>query len=268
MRDPRCFPWNEDESPKVVYRSLYQKGSQQNVLEVYHRGKEVWYHEYHFHSNIDADKAVTCQTKARICLEDINQTLETFSERALSEGYEFCYTYSCNIKRSETFGLDYCITPLESLRVSKPKSPREIRLLPTATTTTTANANAIAVTATSDDLNFGLGINDAGKKKLREEKRKKIDTDIHLVKNFFHLPMSVATQKLQIGSTALKKICRKYGIPRWPYRRIKAIEKLIQQLEETGALESSHLEGKAIRDKLQDLHKERDTLCLQGSGGE
>ena len=90
------------------------------------------------------------------------------------------------------------------------------------------------------------------------------------MRNYFHLPMNVATQELQIGSTALKKICRKYGISRWPYRRIKAIEKLIQQLEETGAVSdtstssATSLEGKAIRERLQDLQKEKEILCLQG----
>ena len=103
-----------------------------------------------------------------------------------------------------------------------------------------------------------------------------IDTDIELVRAYFHMPMNVATQKLQIGSTALKKICRKFGITRWPYRRIKAIEKLIQQLEATGADVASNIslsspqqdpgfEGQAIRDKLKDLHKEKEALCLQGS---
>ena len=79
--------------------------------------------------------------------------------------------------------------------------------------------------------------------------------------------MNVATQKLKIGSIALKKICRRYGITRWPYRRIKAIEKLIQQLEDTGATESSRyqVEGQAIRERLEDLYAEKEKLCLQGT---
>lgn len=96
----------------------------------------------------------------------------------------------------------------------------------------------------------------------------KIDTDIDLVRGYFHLPMSLATQKLQIGSTALKKICRKYGIKRWPYRRIRACQKLIEQLEETGAAEAWHFgeaEGLAIREKLRDLYAEKEQLCLHGS---
>ena len=80
------------------------------------------------------------------------------------------------------------------------------------------------------------------------------------MRGYFHLPMSLATQKLQIGSTALKKICRKYGIKRWPYRRIRACQKLIEQLEETGAAE-----GLAIREKLRDLYAEKEQLCLHGS---
>ena len=162
MRDPRCFPWNENEQPKVVYRSLYQKGkreigrprgeprdanqtmepspphtaaahtprasipfpsppatgAEQNVLEVYHHAKEVWYHEYQFRagSGLSGEKEViTCQTKAKICLGDVDKTLESFSARALSAGYEFCYTYSCNIQKTDAFGLDYSLSPTDTL---------------------------------------------------------------------------------------------------------------------------------------------------------
>ncbi|QDZ24893.1 RWP-RK domain-containing protein [Chloropicon primus] len=248
MRDPRCFPWNEDEQPKVVYRSLYQKGVEQNVLEVYHHSKEVWYHEYRFCSSeaqtitgvvVDEKNVITSQTKAKICMDDIDRTLESFAERALSAGFEFCYTYSCNIKKSNSFGIDYCITSPDSL-------PHTVK---------------------AKDCGVHRPPVSSVKMKMEKKKVKKTDMDITLVRNCFHLPMNVATQRLKIGSTALKKICRKHGIMRWPYRRIKAIEKLIQQLEETGATENFHFEaeGQVIREKLQDLYVEKEQLRLNGN---
>ena len=247
------------------------------MLEVYHRAKEVWYHEYHFRSDGDLpdcggeNRVITCQTKAKICLEDIDRTLESFSERSLRAGYEFCYTYSCNIKRSDAFGLDYCITPADSLPTIVKPSVSVVK--PAAPSQPRKKKEKKKVC----QLPFLRAMFTDGKVRIffRENfpSLQKIDTDIQVVKTFFHLPMNIATQKLQIGSTALKKICRRYGIMRWPYRRIKAIEKLIQQLEETGAcLKTSEgeyhvlgAEGQAIRDKLSDLYAEKEQLCRQGT---
>ena len=91
------------------------------------------------------------------------------------------------------------------------------------------------------------------------------DTSIYAISNFFHLPMSAATKQLRIGSTALKKICRRHGIPRWPYRRLKAIEKIIEQLQQTGVLDGADCgeDAQRIRDKIQDLRRERRRLCFQ-----
>ncbi|KAH0449615.1 hypothetical protein IEQ34_020307 [Dendrobium chrysotoxum] len=48
--------------------------------------------------------------------------------------------------------------------------------------------------------------------------------------DYFHLPISEAAKKLHICSTALKKICRKHGMPRWPHRKIKSIDRRISNL--------------------------------------
>jgi len=49
----------------------------------------------------------------------------------------------------------------------------------------------------------------------------------------FHLPFSQVAEELGICSTVLKKICRRNGIPRWPYRRLKSIKTVIRNLEST-----------------------------------
>ena len=48
--------------------------------------------------------------------------------------------------------------------------------------------------------------------------------------NYFHLPINEASKQLGVCVTMLKKTCRKYGISRWPYRRIKCIDKKISVL--------------------------------------
>ncbi|KAL4195868.1 hypothetical protein AMTRI_Chr04g180460 [Amborella trichopoda] len=48
--------------------------------------------------------------------------------------------------------------------------------------------------------------------------------------NYFHLPISAAAEK--------KKVCRRNGMPRWPQRKIKSIERSISNLEHTLLMEN------------------------------
>jgi len=45
-------------------------------------------------------------------------------------------------------------------------------------------------------------------------------------------PISEAARRLDIGLTVLKKYCRKFEISRWPYRKIKSMDKLIESVNE------------------------------------
>lgn len=51
------------------------------------------------------------------------------------------------------------------------------------------------------------------------------------LRNFFHLPIVEVAKQLGTCTTALKKICRKNKIMKWPYRQIRSITKSIQSLE-------------------------------------
>lgn len=50
------------------------------------------------------------------------------------------------------------------------------------------------------------------------------------IASYFHLPIAAASREIGICATLLKKICRKYGIPRWPFRKLKSIEKAMVNL--------------------------------------
>lgn len=47
------------------------------------------------------------------------------------------------------------------------------------------------------------------------------------IKSVFHLPISQAAQELGVGLTVLKKYCRIYEISRWPFRKLKSLDKLV-----------------------------------------
>eukprot|EP01114_Cavostelium_apophysatum_P008710 TRINITY_DN2143_c0_g1_i1.p1 TRINITY_DN2143_c0_g1~~TRINITY_DN2143_c0_g1_i1.p1 ORF type:complete len:358 (-),score=99.97 TRINITY_DN2143_c0_g1_i1:202-1275(-) len=48
---------------------------------------------------------------------------------------------------------------------------------------------------------------------------------------YFHLPINQVAKELGVCATILKKICRRNGIPRWPHRKIKSLDKMIGNLE-------------------------------------
>lgn len=51
------------------------------------------------------------------------------------------------------------------------------------------------------------------------------------LRKYFHLPIVDVARHLGTCTTALKKICRKNKINKWPYRQIRSITKSIQSLE-------------------------------------
>lgn len=53
-------------------------------------------------------------------------------------------------------------------------------------------------------------------------------TDLQAV---YHLPISAAAKKFNIGLTLLKKRCRDLGLKRWPYRKLKSMDKLLHSIE-------------------------------------
>jgi hypothetical protein len=64
---------------------------------------------------------------------------------------------------------------------------------------------------------------------------------------YLHLPEKAVAKKLGICLTSLKKVCRLHGITRWPYRKLKSLDKRIHKIEaslaagEGGADEQANL---------------------------
>lgn len=45
------------------------------------------------------------------------------------------------------------------------------------------------------------------------------------------MPSEEAAKRLGVGLTVLKRICRKFGVPRWPFRKLKSLDRLITNVE-------------------------------------
>jgi hypothetical protein len=54
---------------------------------------------------------------------------------------------------------------------------------------------------------------------------------LHELSHYFHMPITQASKELKVGLTVLKKRCREFGIPRWPHRKMKSLESLINNIQ-------------------------------------
>lgn len=43
------------------------------------------------------------------------------------------------------------------------------------------------------------------------------------LREYFKLPLHVAAQRLKVGTSALKRACRRLGIKSWPYRKLRCV---------------------------------------------
>jgi hypothetical protein len=87
-------------------------------------------------------------------------------------------------------------------------------------------------------------------------KRSSPKLTIETISPYFTQNIQTASKELGICCTLLKKICRKYGITRWPYRKIQSVDRTIQQIKER----MSYLETQLPRDSSGSVHLELQKL--------
>ena len=72
-----------------------------------------------------------------------------------------------------------------------------------------------------------------------------------------HLPEKAVAKELGLCLTSLKKLCRQHGIMRWPYRKLKSLDKQIL-LAGQGASE----DAEACRARVAELHQQKLSLVF------
>lgn len=69
------------------------------------------------------------------------------------------------------------------------------------------------------------------RKPEQNPRKRKADLSLEELSKYFDMKIVDASKELGISSTLLKKICRKYGIKRWPYRKLQSVNKQIDSLQ-------------------------------------
>ncbi|KAF6266347.1 RWP-RK domain-containing protein [Scenedesmus sp. NREL 46B-D3] len=87
-----------------------------------------------------------------------------------------------------------------------------------------------------------------------------------MLKQVFNLPIEEAAKHLGIGQTMLKHYCRKFGIPRWPYRKRQSVVQLITSIEEYAQRLRQAFFKEAYKSRMRGKN-ESDDGRGRGSGG-
>ncbi|KAI5011653.1 protein RKD5-like [Hordeum vulgare subsp. vulgare] len=84
---------------------------------------------------------------------------------------------------------------------------------------------------TDEHPQFGEDLLASAEKQRRAHREYIASITLNDISQYFHLPIREASRSLKIGLSILKKKCREYGIPRWPHRKLKSLDALINDLE-------------------------------------
>jgi RWP-RK domain len=63
---------------------------------------------------------------------------------------------------------------------------------------------------------------------------------LELLQSYYNVPLAELAKELGLSLTLLKKICRKFGIQRWPHRQIRSLNKNAQGEYCAGTTTSSY----------------------------
>ncbi|GLJ28090.1 hypothetical protein SUGI_0551550 [Cryptomeria japonica] len=74
--------------------------------------------------------------------------------------------------------------------------------------------------------------------------------------HYFNMPIAQAAKEFNVGVKVLKKKSTEFGIPRWPHRKIKSLEFLINNIQELGQ-NNGRLTNDQLRDTVQILQEQK-----------
>lgn len=106
----------------------------------------------------------------------------------------------------------------------------------------------------------------SGKRQTSEDVAARLPLD--MLECFYHVPLNVAAQELHVSLTMLKKLCRAYGVKRWPHRQVSSLDKTIVRLEEKIASRTDGgRDAPSLSRKLEQATKRRSVVIKTASAG-
>ncbi|GJN22261.1 hypothetical protein PR202_gb09814 [Eleusine coracana subsp. coracana] len=97
-------------------------------------------------------------------------------------------------------------------------------------------------------------------KKGRDMRRSSEALTFELVSRHFCMPVNQAAKELNVGVTSLKLTCRKLGIPRWPHRKVKILQTLIDDVQELEKDTDEQVDGDRTRRVVEMLQQTKKLI--------
>ncbi|XP_002321399.3 protein RKD4 [Populus trichocarpa] len=97
-------------------------------------------------------------------------------------------------------------------------------------------------------------------------RKRSVALGLEEIQKHFNMPITQAAREMKVGLTVLKKRCRELKIMRWPHRKIKSLNSLINNVKEMGLSEYDAImleEHKRLIEKLPDLELTERTKKLR-----
>uniref|UniRef100_A0A7S1T3W8 RWP-RK domain-containing protein n=1 Tax=Tetraselmis chuii TaxID=63592 RepID=A0A7S1T3W8_9CHLO len=148
----------------------------------------------------------------------VDKFIQRFTDSKVSSGYTCCENSSLDTERkcrvAEDTHVDTCSSNDDLMRWNKIEEP---------TLSTPAPHNGAGPVHSAVDPAYGM---------TDMQRCAKKDLPIESIARYFHLPIHVAADQLKVGETWLKQKCREYDIKRWPYRKVKSLDKMLGKLRQ------------------------------------
>eukprot|EP00282_Hemiselmis_andersenii_P012143 CAMPEP_0114132342 /NCGR_PEP_ID=MMETSP0043_2-20121206/13044_1 /TAXON_ID=464988 /ORGANISM="Hemiselmis andersenii, Strain CCMP644" /LENGTH=178 /DNA_ID=CAMNT_0001225851 /DNA_START=133 /DNA_END=665 /DNA_ORIENTATION=- len=81
-----------------------------------------------------------------------------------------------------------------------------------------------------------------------------------VLKQYLHLPAKEVAKRLGLCLTSLKKVCRQHGMTRWPYRKLRSIEKKLESLQSSARDKDGGTSGEDVMRQIEALRSEKEAL--------
>lgn len=97
-----------------------------------------------------------------------------------------------------------------------------------------------------------------------------VDVDqitLEMLQSYYGVPLADLAKEIGLSLTLLKKICRKFGIARWPHRQIRSINKTAQELRERMMRCNTQQERDEVAIQLDLLEKKKILVTRGASSG-
>eukprot|EP00903_Cladosiphon_okamuranus_P006994 g6805.t1 len=100
-----------------------------------------------------------------------------------------------------------------------------------------------------------------------EEDKESSGITIEILQQHFHQPLMTVAEELGVSLTMIKRLCRKLGMPRWPFRQIDSINKAMEDLQDQ--LEGARTEADRARymKALEDAQKKKQLITRGAAAG-